>query len=298
MARVIMLLAVVVSTIAPALSGGSQLVSTQGLEEMLKKGDVSVIDLRSDINEYLKGHIPEAVYLHYETLRASKHGVPADMLSGEAYAGVFSRLGLRMDKPIVMYSAGDANNFYATFLGWLLAGFGHPSVYLLDGGYDKWVKEKRTISREYPVVEMSSFPAKDFTLDMVPMKVVKNAMEKREAVLVDARPMEQYEGKAGSQMRLGHIPGAISHFWASDLMQTETGKVWKPVDELRASYEKQGITADKNVIVYCNTGTEATHLYFALRNLLGYKNVSVYVPSYTEWAAIKELPVQTAGESK
>ncbi len=114
-------------------------------------------------------------------------------------------------------------------------------------------------------------------------------------VLVDVRPVDQYEGRAGAQIRRGHIPGAVNHVWSSDLVTRGDMKVWKPIDELKASYVAQGITPDKHVIAYCNTGTEASHVYFALRNLLGYPNVDVYVPSWTDWSAREELPIVGPG---
>ena len=94
-------------------------------------------------------------------------------------------------------------------------------------------------------------------------------------------------------MRRGHIPGAINHLWSSDLVSDGVSMVWKPTDELLASYEAQGITRDKHVLLYCNTGTEATHAHFALKNLLGYPNVEVYFPSWTEWAERTDLPIET-----
>jgi 3-mercaptopyruvate sulfurtransferase SseA len=45
--------------------------------------------------------------------------------------------------------------------------------------------------------------------------------------------------------------------------------------------------------VYCNTGTEASHAYFALKHLLGYPKVLVYVPSWTEWSEKSEWPVES-----
>lgn len=125
------------------------------------------------------------------------------------------------------------------------------------------------------------------------MDDVRRATEDPDAILVDARPLDQYAGRAGPQLRRGHIPGAIDHPWFDDLMNTEHGIIWRPIDELRVSYERQGVTPDKVVIVYCNTGTEASHLYFALRALLGYPNVRVYVPSWTEWSEREDLPIQT-----
>ena len=108
---------------------------------------------------------------------------------------------------------------------------------------------------------------------------------------MDARPPDQYAGEAGAQMRRGHIPGAINHYWRDDLALEGFGYVWKPRDELRASYAAQGITPDKDIIAYCNSATEASHVHFTLRYLLGYPRVRVYVGSWTEWAERKDLPI-------
>jgi thiosulfate/3-mercaptopyruvate sulfurtransferase len=196
------------------------------------------------------------------------------------------------DQPVVIYSAGETRNIDATFLAWLLAGFGHPRVYLLDGGYFKWQLEQRPLTRRYPRIRAADFSKKPFRPERASLDEARRAMVEPQSVLVDARPPEQYAGAAGAQMRRGHIPGAINHYWQDDLTQEGFGHVWKNVPELRAGYVAQGITPDLNIIAYCNSASEASHVHFALRYLLGYPRVRIYVGSWTEWAEREELPIE------
>ena len=63
-------------------------------------------------------------------------------------------------------------------------------------------------------------------------------------ILVDARPEEQYYGKSPRPgIPGGHIPGAVS-FPLTDLN----------IRAAAAALAQSGITKDKTIIVYCNTG--------------------------------------------
>jgi thiosulfate/3-mercaptopyruvate sulfurtransferase len=293
LAPLILLLALGTSRARPAASQSlPQLVSTDELAAWQAKKRVVLLDVRTDVFAYLKGHLPEAEYLNTETLRASEGGIPVRLLSAGAYSELFSRLGVDPKQPVVIYSAGESRNIDATFVAWLLAGFGHPDVYVLDGGFFKWQLEQRPVVQPYPRLPVTHFP-KSFRPEAASLDDVRQAVETKNAVLVDARAPDQYAGDAGAQMRRGHIPGAIDHYWADDLTQEGFGHVWKDTTALRASYVAQGITPDKHIIVYCNSTTEASHVHFTLRSLLHYPNVRVYVGSWTEWAERKDLPLAT-----
>jgi thiosulfate/3-mercaptopyruvate sulfurtransferase len=280
------------------LAQAPRLMSTAELSALLAQRDssVSVIDVRDDFTRYLESHIPRAVYLHAEELRAAERGVPNKLLGLVSYTALFSRIGLRPDRPVVIYSAGETRDIDATYLAWILEGLGQPSVYVLDGGFGKWSLENRTVTRRYPVIEPTSFTAPAFAPDRATLDEVKASLTARDVVIVDARNPDQYAGRAGAQLRRGHIPGAVSHFWQGDLTKVDFATVWKSRDDLRASYAGQGITPDKTVIAYCNGGLESSHVYFALHDLLGYPRVRVYDGSFTEWSERVELPVKTGDD--
>ena len=285
--------------VSPRVDAGPahpQLVSTEQLADWQRKGRVTVIDTRTDMFAYLKDHLPRAAYLNPETLRAAQRGVPAQLLSARSYSELFSRLGVSFDQPVVIYSAGETRNIDATFLAWILAGFGHPRVYLLNGGYFKWQLEQRPLDRRYPTVDAVEFPER-FQPEMATLDDVLRAVDAPGAILVDARPPDQYAGEAGAQMRRGHIPGAINHYWQDDLTREGFGYIWRAPAELRESYGGQGITPERDIIVYCNSSSEASHVHFALRYLLKYPRVRIYVGSWTEWAERVDLPIEAGKQS-
>jgi thiosulfate/3-mercaptopyruvate sulfurtransferase len=277
--------------------GRAGLISTDSLAELQRAGDVTVVDVRSDISYYLKSHIPGAVFLHSESLHSMADGVPNLLLPAESYETLFTRIGIRAGRPVVIYSAGETRNIDATYLAWILAGFHVPFVSLLDGGFAKWELESRRTVRTYPAAVPGRFSLHRFAPDRATLDDVKRYLglagpKPADLLLVDARPPDQYAGEAGMQLRRGHIPGAIGHYWATDLTDGLT-HVFKPVADIRASYVAQGIMPDRDIIAYCNGGLESSHLYFVLHDLLGYPRVRVYDGSWTEYAAHTELPLTT-----
>ena len=244
--------------------------------------------------EHLQNHLPGAAWLNIETLRAGEGALPFQLLPSDHYAALFRRLSLEPATPVVIYSAGDQLDVDATYVAWILASAGARTVYLLDGGYAKWDLEGRPLTQRYPErpAPKARFRTKDFRPAVATLDQVRAAVAGSGTMLVDARPAEQYAGSAGAQLRRGHIPGAVNHPWKDDLEKPDLALVWKSLDALRASYTAQGITPDKDIVVYCNSGTEASHVFFALKHLLGYPRVRIYAGSWSQWAEREELPIE------
>jgi thiosulfate/3-mercaptopyruvate sulfurtransferase len=120
------------------------------------------------------------------------------------------------------------------------------------------------------------------------MKNLKNS----NTVLVDARGHGEYIGEVNNEKnkRVGHLPGAVD--LGFKVTNFNADGTLKSADELRKLYEAKGITKDKEVITYCQGGIKASNAYFALKHILGYPNVKVYVGSWGEWANRTDNPIE------
>jgi thiosulfate/3-mercaptopyruvate sulfurtransferase len=274
--------------------GQASLIQPDSLTTLLGREGVAIIDVRQSWTSYLQNHLPGATWLNIETLRAQQEELPFQLLTPGAYAELFRRNGVDPSRPVVVYSAGDQFNIDATFTAWLLSSAGAKQVLLLDGGFARWELERRPLTQKYPrhSVPTNRFQPARFLPETASLPEVEKASKGNGVVLVDARPAEQFGGSAGAQLRRGHIPGAVSHPWKSDLEQRDLVLVWKSRDSLAASYRAQGITPDRNIIVYCNSGTEASHVFFALKYILGYPRVRIYTGAWSQWAEREDLPIE------
>jgi thiosulfate/3-mercaptopyruvate sulfurtransferase len=97
-------------------------------------------------------------------------------------------------------------------------------------------------------------------------------------------------------LRKGHIPGAVSFHWAR-LMEKDNTHKFLPLEQTEKELEAAGLTADKDILVYCGTSREGSLLRFYLKHVAKCPNVRLYEGSWKEYVAMKDLPAEK-GEPK
>ena len=111
--------------------------------------------------------------------------------------------------------------------------------------------------------------------------------------IIDALGPEQYSGANGGKTygRAGHIPQSVN-IPANHLVNPDTQEYLSP-GELNSIIEP--IIPDKSteIVTYCGGGIAASNDAFVL-TMLGYRNVSVYDASLSEWATNEALPLETS----
>lgn len=275
--------------------------STKWLSEHIDDDDFMILDVQPDIHDYVKAHIPGAVYFNPKLFRVPKNGTPGKWIPEEAARAVFRRVGLDPEKPVVVYTGtglfrGWGDGLEQTMVAYSLKRFGHKNIYILDGGLDKWLEEDRPVSKEFPKVQESDFKAEVQDQLFVDYEDFKKIKDNDATIVLDARPENIYQGQ-GPWIKPGHIPGAVNLPWKS-LMSDDNSRLLKDEDEIKTVLKEKNITKDKTIVCSCGTGREATNEYVLFKHLLNYPDVKLYEGSFTEWSSYPDNPTVTGKDPR
>lgn len=289
MAFLILMLSVVMSV--PVHSNA--VVSLDDLEQKIKQAsNLLLLDVRPKVRFLLLGHIPGAVNIWRPAFQAEVNDYPYSGMraSKQKMSELLSRLGATADTEIILYD--DQQGMDAARLWWLLKLYGHDQVSILDGGLSAWEKHKKKLNFKSPLTPERSnyqFTGKPHPQWLAEIEKVKSVQAKKEnAILVDVRSLDEFTGKTikSGAYRHGRIPGSI---WF-EYKQTVNKNGFLDKERLKHLFQSAGITPDKEIIVYCQSGVRSAHTLFVLSEILGYNRIKNYDGSWIEWSWMRELP--------
>ncbi len=260
-----------------------------------------VLDTRGGYKDYFRGHLPTAHHLEFDTLRGTDQGVPVQYLPDDLTRALLLRAGANKNRLHLVYATGDAlpndEILSSTMVVHVLEKFGCKDIKIVDGGLPEWKKQGFAATQEYFGNPAGSLPEQMNPAIAANIDDVQTHVGQPGNVLIDARPINEFQGQDEIWLRKGHIPGAISFHWAR-LMEKDNTHKFKPFSETKAELEKAGITPDKDIICYCGTSREGSLLRFYLEHVAGYPKVRLYEGAWKEYVWLKEksLPAETGGE--
>jgi len=292
--------------LASQLHADIGLISPAEAKSLIENPDASkrpvVLDTRGGYKDYFRGHLPTAHHINFDTLRGTNEGVPVQYLPDDITKALLLRAGVDKDRTHIVYATGDKlpndEILSTSMVVYVLEKFGIKDIRVVDGGLAGWIKAGFTPAKDYFGNPAGSLPEKGDASIGVDVAAVQAHVGQPGNLLVDARPLNEYQGDDDVWLRKGHIPGAVSFHWAR-LMDSANTHQFKQLAEMKAELESAGITPDKNIMCYCGTSREGSLLFFTLRHVLGYPKVRLYEGSWKEyvWLNNKSLPAETGGKA-
>lgn len=279
------------------------------------QGEVTILDVRNNAKSFtatpefetdkktgkkflveLGGHIDGAVLVDNKKVRTERtidglklKGMIPERADFEKLARSW---GVQAGRPVVIVYPGmetmDFND--ASRLYWQFKVYGEDNVAVLNGGTAGWIADGRAVSSAATKPADGNWAAtadRSAELSATTADVAKAQAEGGQ--LVDGRDAASFLGlsKSSSVSAFGHVEGARNVFNglftqgadAQRLLSAETDR-----DILKMS----GVNPDAPTITYCNTGHQASAVWFVMHEVLGNKKVKLYDGSLHEWSMAKK----------
>ena len=277
------------------------LISTSELANHLKDPGWAIVDCRFSLidteqgrRHYLQSHIPGAVYAHLDDDLCAplvpgvtgRHPLPKI----NKLVQNLSQWGIGSGIQVVVYDDWPgASGAIAARLWWTLRWLGHDAVALLDGGWERWKAENRSVVDGEEVRERREFipyPRLEFIATSDDVEVMRRDPT---YLVVDSRGADRYRGENETiDPVAGHIPGAISAPYAENI---GSEGLFLSKKALQRTFQMLlGDLQAENIVFYCGSGVTAAHNLVAMA-YAGLGDARLYVGSWSEWITDPDRPV-------
>jgi thiosulfate/3-mercaptopyruvate sulfurtransferase len=255
------------------------------------------VDCRFDLKDteagrraYHEAHLPGAHYAHLDedlsgpiTADSGRHPLP----DPARFAAWLGDLGIGSDTQVVVYDA--CAGMIAARLWWMLRWLGHAQVALLDGGWPRWIAERRPVTVDAPDITPTTFRMEIEDTCRADTAEIVATLSDHHALIIDARAPQRYRGEVEPfDPVAGRIPGSLNWPLTDNLTAAGT---FKDAAELHTHYRTLLDGCDARETVHlCGSGVTACLNILALEHA-GHPGARLYPGSWSEWIRDPRRPV-------
>ena len=265
------------------------LINTNWLKENIE--NVKIIDCswhmpqtqRSGIDEYIKEHIPNAIFFDLDKNSKLDTDLPHMLTDSKSWENIMRNMGIENSDKIVVYDNSDVISSCRLWYNLIYYGHDPKLVHVLDGGLKKWKKENKITNNKEVVTIISKYHCNE-DKELVKNKIqIDENIEKNEFIVIDARSRDRFDGKV-PEPRKGLRSGSIKNSYClpfGDLINEDHTFVNK--DKIIEKFKSLNIYFKKNVVFSCGSGVTASVLALAYSLINAKYMPTIYDGSWSEY---------------
>lgn len=267
----------------------SSLISANELLKLTGSNNLVIIDSSMGINaksNYNERHLDGALFVD---LNIELADIKNDLSMGgrhplatiKQFSKTLKRLGISEKSHVVIYD--DKNGAIASRFWYMLKSIGHEKVQVLDGGFQKAIKEGFPANSKVETANKTdNYSITEWKLPQAHLDEIEIASQNNKYIIIDVREADRFNGiNEPLDLIAGHIPGAINVPFSENLNRDG---LFKSPQDLRIKYQTvlKNKGTDK-IIVHCGSGVTACHTLLAM-DCAGLEIPKLYVGSWSEWS--------------
>jgi len=272
----------------------NQLVTTEWLDKNKEK--VKILDAswhlpnvnRNSFEEYKSEHLINSIFFDIDKNSNQKTNLPHMLPSKEDWEIIVSNLGITNSDHIVVYDNSDVFSSCRVWYSFLYFGHDSKMISVLDGGFKKWVNEKRPTTKEIVNNAKSKYVAVQNKSLVINKDEINKNIDIKKFQLIDARSEQRFLGiqrEPRKELRSGNIKGSINLPFQKLL---EENRTFKKKDELIEIFKSKKVSIEKEMVFTCGSGITACILGLANSIISGKKPV-IYDGSWAEYGLDKQI---------
>ena len=266
----------------------NQLVSSEWLNQNLDK--VKILDAswhlptvkRNSFEEYKASHITNSIFFDIDKYSNQKTNLPHMLPSKEDWEIIVSNLGINNSDHIIVYDNSEVFSSCRVWYTFLYFGHDPDLISVLDGNFEKWVNEKRPVSKEIIKNDKTNYKSNENSSLVINKSKVNENITQNKFQLIDARGEQRFLGlqpEPRKELRSGNIKGSINLPFQKIINKNRT---FKKKDELIKIFKSKDISFEKEMAFTCGSGVTACILGLANSIISGKKPI-IYDGSWAEY---------------
>ena len=269
------------------------LVETDWLEKNLSH--VKIIDCtwhmpqtkRNGFNEYKIQHIPGAIFFDLDLNSKKNTKLPHMLIDLMSWKKIVSEMGIKKNDEIIIYDNSDVVSACRCWFNFIYFEHDPKLVHVLNGGFKKWIFEKRKVTNDLPDIEISNYQCLEKKELVKNKDLVNQNVETQKFKVIDARSKERFEGKV-PEPREGLRSGNIKNSFCVPFNEClNENKTFKNKEDLQNIFKTclENIN-EKNIVFSCGSGVTACVLALAYSLINDKYLPCIYDGSWAEYGMI------------